>query len=100
MRVLFWITVLATGLLMPGGTAQADFEVMTRNDIVFAEHDGVKLLGDLYAPKGVDKIPAQYKDAVQYKCYLGAHQMYLDAPARTLFSNDVKALIRAAVSGR
>jgi acetyl esterase/lipase len=57
MNMLFWITVLATGLLMPGGTAKADFEVMTRNDIVFAEHDGVKLLGDLYAPKGVDKAP-------------------------------------------
>jgi acetyl esterase/lipase len=57
MNMLLLITVLATGLLMPGGTAHADFEVMTRNDIVFAEHDGVKLLGDLYAPKGVDKAP-------------------------------------------
>jgi acetyl esterase/lipase len=57
MNMLFLITVLAMGLLMPVGTAQADFEVMTRNDIVFAEHDGVKLLGDLYAPKGVDKAP-------------------------------------------
>jgi hypothetical protein len=41
-------------------------------------------------------LPASLKDAVQFKCYEGAHQMYLDAPARTLFSNDVKALIRAA----
>jgi carboxypeptidase C (cathepsin A) len=41
-------------------------------------------------------LSAAYKDAVQFKCYLGAHQMYLDVPARTLFSNDVKALIRAA----
>jgi acetyl esterase/lipase len=57
MHMLLLITVLAMGLLMPGGTAHADFEVMTRNDIVFAEHDGVKLLGDLYAPKGVDKAP-------------------------------------------
>ena len=57
MNMLLLITVLATGLLMSGGTAKADFEVMTRNDIVFAEHDGVKLLGDLYAPKGVDKAP-------------------------------------------
>ena len=29
----------------------------TRADIVFAEHDGVKLLGDLYLPKGLDKAP-------------------------------------------
>jgi acetyl esterase/lipase len=57
MNMLLLITVLATGLLMSGGTARADFEVMTRNDIVFAEHDGVKLLADLYAPKGVDKAP-------------------------------------------
>ena len=38
--------------------AQArDYEVTVRNDIVFAEHDGVKLIGDLYAPKGLDKAP-------------------------------------------
>ena len=29
----------------------------TRTDIVFAEHDGAKLLGDLYSPKGLDKAP-------------------------------------------
>jgi acetyl esterase/lipase len=57
MNMLFWIAALATGLLMPVGTAQAEFEVTTRNDIAFAEHDGVKLLGDFYAPKGVDKAP-------------------------------------------
>ena len=43
-------------------------------------------------------LPAALKDAVQYKCYQGAHQMYLDTPARTLFSNDMKALMRAAAS--
>src|SRR5262245_31358085 len=31
--------------------------VATRNDIVFAEHDGTKLLGDLYLPSGIDKAP-------------------------------------------
>jgi carboxypeptidase C (cathepsin A) len=36
--------------------------------------------------------------AVQFKCYEGGHMMYRDTPARTLFSNDVKALMRAAVS--
>ena len=29
------------------------YEVATRTDIVFAEHDGVKLVGDLYLPKGL-----------------------------------------------
>ena len=41
------------------------------------------------------RLASPYKEAVQYKCYLGAHQMYLDMPARTLFSNDVKAFIRS-----
>ncbi|MGH9883979.1 MAG: S10 family serine carboxypeptidase-like protein [bacterium] len=44
------------------------------------------------------RLASPYKEAVQWKCYDGAHQMYLDMPARTLFSNDVKALIRSAVS--
>ena len=42
------------------------------------------------------RLPEKYKPAIQWKCYEGAHQMYLDMPARTLFSNDVKALIRSA----
>jgi len=57
MNKLLWIAALATGLPMPAARAKADDEVMTRNDIFFAEHDGVKLLGDFYAPKGLDKAP-------------------------------------------
>jgi acetyl esterase/lipase len=34
-----------------------EHEVAIKADIVFAEHDGVKLLGDLYLPKGVGKAP-------------------------------------------
>jgi predicted acyl esterase len=34
-----------------------DQEVAIKRDIVFAEHDGVKLLGDLYLPKGSRKLP-------------------------------------------
>jgi carboxypeptidase C (cathepsin A) len=41
------------------------------------------------------RLASPYKEAVEYKCYPGAHQMYLDAPARTQFSNDVKAFMRA-----
>jgi len=44
------------------------------------------------------RLESPYKEAVQFKCYLGAHQMYLDTPARTVFSNDVKAFIRSAAS--
>ncbi len=31
------------------------FDVSVRTDIAFAEHDGVKLVGDLYSPKGAEK---------------------------------------------
>ena len=48
MNMLFWIAALATGLLMPAARAKADYEVMTRNDIFFAEHVGVKLLGAVF----------------------------------------------------
>jgi acetyl esterase/lipase len=34
-----------------------EYEVATRHDIVFAEHDGATLLGDLYLPKGLAKAP-------------------------------------------
>jgi acetyl esterase/lipase len=34
-----------------------EHEVATKPDIVFAEHDGVKLLGDLYLPKGLSGAP-------------------------------------------
>ena len=44
---------MAAGLLVSGAAAQAaTYEVTTRNDIVFAEHDGTKLLGDLYFAEG------------------------------------------------
>jgi acetyl esterase/lipase len=35
-----------------------EHEVAIKPDIVFAEHDGVKLLGDLYLPQGLGKAPA------------------------------------------
>jgi acetyl esterase/lipase len=58
MKTGFCAAVVAVGLLISGASARAGtFEVTTRADIVFAEHDGVKLLGDLYAPKGLDKAP-------------------------------------------
>ena len=47
---------LAAAMMMTTASAR-EYEVVVRNDIVFAEHDGTKLLGDLYAPKGLDKAP-------------------------------------------
>jgi acetyl esterase/lipase len=49
--------LIAAGLLVSGAAQAQTYEVTTRNDIVFAEHDGTKLLGDLYSPKGLDKAP-------------------------------------------
>src|ERR1700748_205895 len=58
MKIGFYAAVMAAGLLVPGAPAKAaTYEVTTRTDIVFAEHDGTKLLGDLYSPKGLDKAP-------------------------------------------
>ena len=58
MNTGFWAAILAAAMLVPSTAARAaNYEVTTRNDIVSAEHDGVKLLGDLYAPKGLDKAP-------------------------------------------
>jgi acetyl esterase/lipase len=52
-----WGAVLAATLMMTTLASAREYEVVTRNDIVFAEHDGTKLLGDLYLPKGLDKAP-------------------------------------------
>jgi hypothetical protein len=39
MKILFWIAILGAGLLMPGANAKADYEVMTRNDILYQSSD-------------------------------------------------------------
>jgi acetyl esterase/lipase len=50
--------VTSLALILTAMEAKAeDFNVVTRTDVAFAEHDGTKLLGDLYAPKGRDKAP-------------------------------------------
>ena len=44
--------------LLTGEAAAADFEAAAQFNIVYAEHDGTKLVGDLYQPKGLAKAPA------------------------------------------
>src|SRR4029077_11785706 len=39
------------------GPMAREYEVAVKPDIVFVEHDGVRLLGDLYLPKGGDRGP-------------------------------------------
>jgi acetyl esterase/lipase len=56
MNTGFFGAVVAA-LLVPTAAPAATYEVTTRTDIVFAEHDGTKLLGDLYSPKGMSSAP-------------------------------------------
>lgn len=50
--------LVAASLLLSAVSAHAaTYEVVRTNDIVFAEHDGVKLMADFFQPKGLDKAP-------------------------------------------
>ena len=46
------------GLIAAPGAQAADYQVSVQPDVVYAEHDGTKLVGDLYLPKGLAKAPA------------------------------------------
>ena len=54
-----WFAVALTTVITAAvvGTARADHEVVVQTNVEYAEHDGVKLTGDLYLPKGVEKAP-------------------------------------------
>jgi len=49
--------LVALALVTLAGPALAQNEVVTRANVDYVEHDGVKLTGDLYLPKGVAKAP-------------------------------------------
>ena len=56
------LTTLTSGailamLLAAGSATAAEYEMITHRDLAFAEHDGTKLVGDLYLPKGKSKAP-------------------------------------------
>ena len=61
MGLSFWSLAMAAGILATStahsAAIGAEYLVTTKTDITFAEHDGVKLVGDLYLPKGLDKAP-------------------------------------------
>src|ERR1041385_8238767 len=56
MMLKLWGAALAAAAMITTANAR-EYEVTVRNDIVFAEHDGTKLLADLYLPKGLEKAP-------------------------------------------
>jgi acetyl esterase/lipase len=51
------VAAAAAMLFATGQTKAAEYEMRNHTDIVFAEHDGTKLMGDLYLPKGRSKAP-------------------------------------------
>ena len=51
------LAAAAVTLLAAGEASAAEYEMVNHADIVFAEHDGTKLVGDLYLPKGRSKAP-------------------------------------------
>jgi acetyl esterase/lipase len=49
---------LTLALVLPATAAWTkDYEVVTRPNLEFVQHDGANLAGDLYLPKGLDKAP-------------------------------------------
>src|SRR3984885_5100375 len=55
-KLTFMAAALAM-LLAAGHASAAEYEIVNHADLVFAEHDGTKLVGDLYLPKGRSKAP-------------------------------------------
>jgi acetyl esterase/lipase len=53
-----WAVLAFLGLLAAAAPAMAEYEVVTQTNVEYAQHDGAKLVGDLYRPKGVAKAPA------------------------------------------
>jgi acetyl esterase/lipase len=51
-------SIAALAMLLAAGPALAvEYETANQPDVVYAEHDGAKLVGDLYLPKGKAKAP-------------------------------------------
>lgn len=44
-------------MLAAGAASAAEHEIANQPDLVYAEHDGTRLVGDLYLPKGKSKAP-------------------------------------------
>jgi acetyl esterase/lipase len=57
MAMKFAHLLALVSMLLPGAAKPATYDVVTRNDIVFAAHDGVELLADVYSPKDLDAAP-------------------------------------------
>ena len=54
---LFALAAMVAGVGMATPAQAQSYGITTRTGVQYAEHDGVKLIGDLYLPKGLDKAP-------------------------------------------
>ena len=57
MRAILALMAAVVGLMSIGQASSAEYEIASQTDVVYAEHDGTKLVGDLYLPKGRNKAP-------------------------------------------
>jgi acetyl esterase/lipase len=52
------LVLAAVAILAAASAAKAEYEVIAQTNVEYAQHDGAKLVGDLYQPKGVARAPA------------------------------------------
>jgi acetyl esterase/lipase len=52
------VLAFAVMLAVMSAAKAADYEVIAQTNVEYVTHDGTKLIGDLYQPKGLDKAPA------------------------------------------
>jgi len=52
------VAAALAALVMTDRATAAEYQVTTQAGLVYAEHDGTRLVGDLYQPKGLAKAPA------------------------------------------
>jgi acetyl esterase/lipase len=52
------LVLAAVAILAAASAAKAEYEVIAQTNVEYAQHDGAKLVGDLYQPKGLTRAPA------------------------------------------
>jgi acetyl esterase/lipase len=58
MRLIPFSLAIMCGLLAVSPARATEYQVMSRPGLVYAEHDGTKLIGDLFLPQGLANAPA------------------------------------------
>ena len=57
MRAILAFMAALVAIMPISHASAAEYEMLSQTDVVYAEHDGTKLVGDLYLPKGRSKAP-------------------------------------------